>query len=362
MFRNHLQALNPCKTQNEISDISVCIVDAMKIVRMISLLNLLPSTFETWTIAFFNYINSLPGSVCHIVFDVYPENADFTRPCKGRYDPESIGERRYISSLSQHFPATRDAMSDYLSNDQNKRELTNLMIDYVIGGSYIFNRSVYVTKDDRCTLIQNGSCFDIPDLLSNHREADPRLALHAVYASSMLPNLLDSLGTTDPNFSEISEFVIHTIYNRPKKERTLGESRAAMLFVQQNTKKGKKYRSTTQIPPDEKSLEMKTRRSNLVAYDWNNCLNGRYTPLAPCHSGWVIKDGCLFPQWYDGNNLPSDEEYDEHIMQKFHALEEDDIGNDSETSDSESDYDSEEFPLSETYTSSDDDDSDGSYD
>ena len=405
VFRNHLQNLNPIKPRTEVTGISIYIVDAMKIVRMISPSNMTPSTFETWTVSFYNYINRLPGNVSHIVFDIYSLNKDFAYPSKGRYNPESVGERRYISDLSQQLPFTIAAWNNYLSNDQNKRELTNLMIDYLIGGKYKFNRPVYVTKEKKSFLIQNGTSTDVPELFSNHKEADPRLALHAVYASSIAPNeavcvvcddtdvfiillsiatqmkgdlffrqgrstgkgleyhnvrslaeklgdeccknlpafhaltgcdftypfyrrskyqsfvnmmnlknsksrrnsvgLLDSLGTLEPDVKKISDFVIHTMYNRPIKENSLSESRSAMLFVKQKGKK--RFRSTTQIPPDENSLKMKILRCNLIAYGWRNCLNERYEPLDPCQSGLFIRDGFMHPIWYNGSNLPTDE-------------------------------------------------------
>jgi len=188
VFRNHLQNLNPIKPRTEVTGISIYIVDAMKIVRMISPSNMTPSTFETWTVSFYNYINRLPGNVCHIVFDNYALNKDFAHPSKGRYNPESVGERRYISDLSQQLPFTMAAWNNYLSNDQNKWELTNLIIDYLISGKYKFYRPVYITKEKKSFFIQNGNSADVPELFSNHKEADPRLALHAVYASSIAPN------------------------------------------------------------------------------------------------------------------------------------------------------------------------------
>ena len=170
--------------------------------------------------------------------------------------------------------------------------------------------------------------------------------------------LLDSLGTAEPNFIKIIHLIIHTVYNRPRNETSPRDSRVVMLFSGKG--KDRKYRSTTVIPPrDVSSLEMKIRRCNLVAYDWNTCLDQTYRPLNPLQCGWMIKGSILVPQWYEGNNLPSDEEYDEHIKQKFYAEDVngkcDDI---SDNSDSESEYDSGDFPLSETLSSSDDSDLD----
>ena len=49
-------------------------------------------------------------------------------------------------------------------------------------------------------------------------------------------NLLPSLAIVRVNVAQIIDFVLHIVYNRPKRDKTSGESRYAMLFV----KKGKK--------------------------------------------------------------------------------------------------------------------------
>ena len=49
-------------------------------------------------------------------------------------------------------------------------------------------------------------------------------------------NLLLSLATVRVNVAQIIDFVLHIVYNRPKRDKTSRESRYAMLFV----KKGKK--------------------------------------------------------------------------------------------------------------------------
>ena len=105
------------KTKERKSNIPVYIVDAMKVLRMIPAIDLSPPTYETWEINVFTYMNGLPGLVCHVVFDIYPDHVDFSRPSKGRYN--SIGERRYISSLSQQLPLTHKAWLDYLSSSSS---------------------------------------------------------------------------------------------------------------------------------------------------------------------------------------------------------------------------------------------------
>ena len=55
------------------SDLSCCIVDAMRVVKMISITNLTPPTFLGWEKRLYNYMKQLPGTVIHIVFDVHEE-------------------------------------------------------------------------------------------------------------------------------------------------------------------------------------------------------------------------------------------------------------------------------------------------
>ena len=185
---NNLQKMCPSQPRKEDPGVAVCIVDAMMIVRMIPATNLNPPTFMTWATNIFNYINNLLDKICHIVFDIYPDQAgDFSRPSKGRH--ESVGEQRYISNLSQQLPPTKKAWEEYVSNDQNKHELTNLVIDCILNGVCAFSRSAYVTKGNKC--IFKGTeveVLGIQDIQSEHKEADTRLAFHAMYASSLSPD------------------------------------------------------------------------------------------------------------------------------------------------------------------------------
>ena len=195
----------------------------------------------------------------------------------------------------------------------------------------------------KCLLLKENKCFyisadnqsssrEVPELNSRHREADPKLAFHAVYAASIhaafvvaddtdvfilllfvaaqtnqklyfrqgtasskggityhdvttlaehlgedvckvLPtfhvvtgsdftqpffgrskfrclkkmkdnpqtmSLLSSLESSEIIMNDVTDFILHVIYNRPKKEKTPGDSRYAMLF----TGKGKKRKFT----------------------------------------------------------------------------------------------------------------------
>ena len=186
---------------------------------------------------------------------------------------------------------------------------------------------------------------------------------------SVTVNQLDSLGTRNPDLEVIIDFILHTIYNRPLKEKSARDSRVALLYAGKG--KNRKYQSTKILPPDRSSLVMKIRRANLVAYYWKNCLSEFLEPFDARGEGWEVKDGELIPTWFEGSNLPSDEQYDEHIKNKYKSLDNDRYGmrdcnsglrssamesSDTESSDSESEYDDvDECALSETYSTDDED-------
>ena len=308
-------------------------------------------------------------------------------------------------------------------------------------------RKLYITKDFKCFL-KSENITEIAELSSNHNEADPRIALHAVFASLTYPTLpicavsddtdvfiillsvafqikgtlyfrqgtnsrgityhnvtalahglgkecctnlpgyhtltggdftypffrrtkfqgfkkmqkmnrsielLETLGTPEPNIQEISNFILYVIYNRPKKEKSVTESRVIMMF----SKKGKgkcSKKSTKSIPPDEKSLKMKILRSNFVSHSWKHCLSNDYIHFGPTKFGWQRVNGNLVPLWYEGPNLPTDEEYYQHISGDKH-LDDDTVDKCTDYSDADnSDDESEnEYASSNATLSSSDD-------
>ena len=72
--------------------------------------------------------------------------------------------------------------------------------------------------------------------------------------------LLLILLSGQPNIEEVTNFVIHIVYNRPYKVKSLGESRYHILKAKRKTseKKEKKYNTRNDLPPDQRSLKMKT--------------------------------------------------------------------------------------------------------
>ena len=117
-------------------------------------------------------------------------------------------------------------------------------------------------------------------------------------------NFLQSMVTPDPNFKDVTEFVLRIVYNRPLKDKTLGDARYNMLKTGKKDSKGRKiYPSSKSLPPDESSLKMKVLRSTFVTHCMSNCLLSDYLPLDPSLYGWKLEEGVWEPVWYEGNPL-----------------------------------------------------------
>ena len=148
-------------------------------------------------------------------------------------------------------------------------------------------------------------------------------------------HILDSLGTENMNYDDVIDFIIHTVYNRPAKEKTPAQTRKATLTVGKGKKR--KYRSTNLVLPDKSSLIMKIKRSNLVADPWRNCLGKNLVPLIPKENGLDEVDGELVTKWFEWDQLPSDEEYDAHINKLMRAAIEEEIEEEQQLGQSDSD-------------------------
>ena len=76
LFRNRLEKMPPVKFKTIPPAIPIYIVDAMSVVRLISVSGLNPPIFKTWITNVCNYISNLPVENIHIVFDIYPDEVD----------------------------------------------------------------------------------------------------------------------------------------------------------------------------------------------------------------------------------------------------------------------------------------------
>ena len=125
LFRNHLQALSPQQsTVNPSLSIYTCIVDTMKVVRMITIKDLNPPTFDSCAKKVFSYILSLPGNTAHIVFDNYAPAPDPSKVLsKGRINQ---GMERKISKLNQLLSKLNE-WQNFLTNAKYKYQLCILL-------------------------------------------------------------------------------------------------------------------------------------------------------------------------------------------------------------------------------------------
>ena len=132
LFRNKLQLLCPIKLlSNTPNDIFVSVVDAMRLVRMIPFKGCEPPTFLTWFKKVFSYIEKLPGTSIHIVFDNYAYYPDSFIPLsKGR---KSNGTERNINKLNQFLPNPSE-WQEFLSNDKNKLSICKLLAEFFVSG------------------------------------------------------------------------------------------------------------------------------------------------------------------------------------------------------------------------------------
>ena len=104
---------------------------------------------------------------------------------------------------------------------------------------------------------------------------------------------------------------------------------------------------------------MKIKRANFVNYAWKNCLNPEFHPLDARNEGWEVRETngvkYLVPIWYTGNNLLTDEEYNEHIMRKYKNIEDDQMS-DLENTVSESESSSDDYAESESTSTDEEED------
>ena len=428
VFRNHLQSLSPNPPSSvEPRGIGISIVDAMRVVRLIPISGLQIRTFRCWAERIARYLLAIPGKEIHVLFDNY--NYTHNIPSKNRVQ-SSI--ERTINSLDQELPPVSE-WSDFLRNSHNKFQLANLLADFFLNGG-LPGKVVYANKESKCFYKNNlvDDPIPFPELNSNHREADQKIPMHAVYVgqsqnqiicvvaddsdiylsllfvchripvklyfrqgkstdkagityhdvSSLAEKLgvevcliilcfhaltgsdftfafyyrskitvfrkmlktkdswklLRSLSTVHPNIEDVTRYVLYIVYNRPLREKSLGEARYNVLKTRKKDSLGKKvYPSSKSLPPDQSSLKMKILRSTFTAHCMTNCLDPNYVPLDPSSYGWSLKEGLWEPVWYEGSPLPHPDEVEENEPEVNDESDDEAIEQDQEFS-SDSEY------------------------
>ena len=183
-------------------------------------------------------------------------------------------------------------------------------------------KSWYLLPQHYCTSTLTGS-----DITKPFYRRSKTQVFKKMQANTSSAKLLLSLKEKSANIKEVTDFILHTVYNRPKREKTPGDSRYAMLFVGKGNKK--RFASTKSLPPDQKSLEKKILRANLISHSWINCLNGHYEQLDPCSYGYKVDNGIHVPFWFDADVLRNEESIkktkieEETCLESEHSVESD---------------------------------------
>ena len=105
LFGNSLLGL--CSSQPETSapqSIECCIVDTMRVVRIIPISDVDENTFMCWTKRFVNYLKLFSGQVIHVIFSSY-EKSEEVRVCKWR---SQKGKESNITNLNETRPKLRN--------------------------------------------------------------------------------------------------------------------------------------------------------------------------------------------------------------------------------------------------------------
>ena len=131
-------------------------------------------------------------------------------------------------------------------------------------------------------------------------------------------DLMSSMNTDHVDIEKVTYFVLHVIYNRPKREKSPGDSHYAILYVRKSEKK--RFAPTKSLPPDQESLTMKVLRAHLVSHSWINCLDCNYQSLDPLSTGWIFIAAALQPLWYKGASLPGEEQIQNYLREESEVL------------------------------------------
>ena len=144
-FRNAILLLPAIPKSSKVPDsISISIVDAMRIVRMVPVTGLPIRTFKSWADKFVQQLKAMPGKTMHVLFDNY--SYEYNVPSKKR----GIGliERR-INDINQELPPAGE-WGEFLANDKNKFQLVNILVDHIIRNGDATEKNIYVNNGPKC--------------------------------------------------------------------------------------------------------------------------------------------------------------------------------------------------------------------
>ena len=140
IFRNYLQSVSPApKVQKPPDNISSLIVDAMTVVRLISIAGLKPRIFKSWADRIISYLSAILGKNLHIILDNYVY--EYNVPTKQRNVSQM---ERCFNSLDQDLPPAKE-WNEFLMNQKNKLQIVNLLVEYIKLGA-VANKAVIVNQ------------------------------------------------------------------------------------------------------------------------------------------------------------------------------------------------------------------------
>ena len=160
------------------------IVDGMAILQS---MKEIPATFEELATAVFDSVVPKTALARRVDFvtDRYPD-ISIKNPERAKRATAGAVKVK-ITGAGQKCPKQ---WKKFLSSGENKRALTRFLLQQWSRDSYadrIGNRNIYFAVEDKCfrlsVIIGKVVCEEIPELNSNHEEADTKLLLHTKHAS-----------------------------------------------------------------------------------------------------------------------------------------------------------------------------------
>ena len=106
------------------------------------------------------------------MFDVYRDhsikNAERTRRGSGTLLFQNLNPTQPIKQWNQ-----------FLSSSHNKKELVKFVVNHWKQKTpFIGNKHLYIGYEDNCICFSPDGTVDVPELASNHEDADTRILLH----------------------------------------------------------------------------------------------------------------------------------------------------------------------------------------
>ena len=145
-FRNKLQSLRPvAPIKSPPTCMTTGVVDAMRVVWIITIKDTNPPLFLTWARKAFAYTEHFPGSSIDILFHNYNwEDDTFLNSSKGRLTSQT---EKNICSLNQVLPNPSEWL-EFLSNNKNKFQLCNLLADFYTSEHIVTDKKTLCNKGE----------------------------------------------------------------------------------------------------------------------------------------------------------------------------------------------------------------------